>query len=168
MYSSSINLDDLYEAKRARDLKQLDIFMNILSKIHTKIKNISKQANNESCCWYLIPERIVGSIVYEQGACIEFVMDKLIQNKFKVNYFVPNTLLVSWGHWVPNYIRTEFNKKTGNKMNEYGDIIVSQNSDKHQKVETAVKINKQKFVSTNEYKPNGIYDFAMIHRNNKK
>ena len=57
---------------------------------------------------------------YDNGACIAYLMDKLKENGFNVRYIHPNTLLISWGHWVPSYVRTELKKKTGIVVNEYG------------------------------------------------
>jgi hypothetical protein len=38
-------------------------------------------------------------------------MDKLKTNGFNVRYIHPNLLFISWTHWIPGYIRTEFKKK---------------------------------------------------------
>ena len=106
-YTGKIDLNDLYEVKHARDLKQLNYFNNILAKVHSKIKNVSRQVDNDTCCWYVIPERIFGSVNYDQGTCIAYIIDKLVENKFNVKHFFPNIIFISWNHWVPNYIRHE-------------------------------------------------------------
>jgi hypothetical protein len=41
-----------------------------------------------------------------------------------VRYTHPNLLLISWIHYVPNYVRTEFKKKTGTAIDEYGRPIL--------------------------------------------
>ena len=41
-----------------------------------------------------------------------------------VRYTHPNLLLISWLHYVPNYVRTEFKKKTGTAIDEYGRPIL--------------------------------------------
>jgi hypothetical protein len=51
-------------------------------------------------------------------------VDKLQENKFMVRYTHPNLLLISWLHYVPNYVRTEFKKKTGTAIDEYGRPIL--------------------------------------------
>jgi hypothetical protein len=33
-------------------------------------------------------------------------------------------LFISWKHWVPSYVRSEIKKKTGNSIDEHGNIIV--------------------------------------------
>jgi len=41
-----------------------------------------------------------------------------------VRYTHPNLLIVSWQHYVPNYVRNEFKKKTGTAIDEYGRPIL--------------------------------------------
>jgi hypothetical protein len=41
-----------------------------------------------------------------------------------VRYTHPNLLLISWHHYVPNYVRNEFKKKTGTAIDEYGRPIL--------------------------------------------
>ena len=51
--SKRIELDDLYEVKRENDLKQLQTYNQILEKIHTKIRNISRQRQTpNTVCWF--------------------------------------------------------------------------------------------------------------------
>jgi hypothetical protein len=56
-------------------------------------------------------------------------MDKLKTNGFMVRYFYPNTILISWQHWIPSYVRNELKKKTGIIVNEYGIKIGSEDTD---------------------------------------
>ena len=51
-------------------------------------------------------------------------MDKLKTNGFNIKYIHPNTLFISWMHWVPSYVRTELKKKTGIEINEYGEKVI--------------------------------------------
>lgn len=122
-FSEKINIDDLYESKKNNDLNQLALFQKILNRVHVRIRTTSKQKKNEPYCWYIIPEVIIGVPKYDQAACIAYIMDKLQENGFNIRYFHPNTLLISWNHWVPTYIRNEIKKKTGMIINEYGQKI---------------------------------------------
>jgi hypothetical protein len=51
-------------------------------------------------------------------------VDKLQENNFLVRYTHPNLLLISWLHYVPNYVRTEYKKKTGTAIDEFGHPIL--------------------------------------------
>ena len=122
-FSEKINIDDLYEKKRQYDLNKLALFNKILHRVHVKIKTTSRQKFDEHFCWFVVPEMIIGVPKYDQGACIAYIIDKLKENQFNVRYIHPNTLFISWLHWVPSYVRTELKKKTGIIVNEYGEKI---------------------------------------------
>jgi len=40
--NSKVNIDDLYERRHRRDLKQLEIFNKILNRIHKRIQHTAK------------------------------------------------------------------------------------------------------------------------------
>ena len=120
--SGKLNIDELYDKKKNRDIKQLSIFNKILNRIHTRIKVTGRNKRNDQHIWFQVPEYIFGEPVYDKGDCIAYLVMKLQDNGFLVKYLHPNTIFVSWSNWVPQYIRSEFKKKTGKIMNEKGDI----------------------------------------------
>ena len=177
-FTDKLNIDDLYEKKRVHDLNKLALFNKILNRVHVRIKTTSSQKLNETFCWFVVPEIIIGVPKYDQAACIAYIMDKLMENKFMVKYIHPNTLLISWQHWVPSYVRTELKKKTGIVINEFGEKMDGENSvklsaDKDISMFT-LKTNKQeskadknaKFTPIDSYKPTGnlVYDKEMLTR----
>ena len=119
-FTEKLNLDELYEKKRQHDLNQLSLFNKILNRIHVRIRLTSRQKLTEQFCWFVVPEVIMGVPKYDQGACIAYLIDRLKENGFNVRYIHPNTLFISWNHFVPSYVRTELKKKTGIVVNEYG------------------------------------------------
>ncbi len=119
-----INLDELYEKKQEIDKNKLYTYNKILTRIHEKIKLTSRQKCNQQFCWFVVPEIILGIANYDHAGCIAYLVEKLQENKFMVRYTHPNLLLISWLHYVPNYVRTEFKKKTGTTIDEYGKPIM--------------------------------------------
>jgi hypothetical protein len=119
-----INLDELYEKKQEQDKNKLFTYNKILTRIHEKIKLTSRQKCNQQFCWFVVPEIILGVANYDHAGCIAYLVDKLQENNFIVRYTHPNLLLISWIHYVPNYVRTEFKKKTGTAIDEYGRPIL--------------------------------------------
>jgi hypothetical protein len=126
-FSEKINIDDLYEKKRQLDVSKLELFKKILNRIHVRIKTTARQNIDEKFCWFVVPEVIIGIPKYDQAACIAYIMDTLQTNGFQVRYFHPNTIFISWNHWVPSYVRTEIKKKMGIVINEYGEKIKDEN-----------------------------------------
>jgi len=121
--SSKLNIDDLYEKKRQRDLKQLSIFNKILGRIHKRIQLTGRNKRNEKFIWFTVPEFLFGEPNYDNGECVGFLVVKLEENGFFVKYIHPNTLFVSWENWIPSYTRNEFKKKTGIIVDEKGNIV---------------------------------------------
>jgi hypothetical protein len=119
---SKINIDELYERAQKHDLKQLSIFKKILNRIHVRIRQTSHNKKSEKYIWFHVPEYIFGEPLYDKGDCIGFLIFNLQENHFHIRYIHPNTLFISWEHWVPAYVRAEFKKKTGKIMDEFGVI----------------------------------------------
>ena len=180
-FSEKLNIDELYEKKRQHDLNKLALYNKLLNRIHVRIKNISKQRMDEQFCWFIVPEIIIGVPKYDQGACIAYLIDKLKNNGFNTRYIHPNTLFISWQHWVPSYVRTELKKKTGIVINEYGEKLdetkmienntqepVNPNDYLFNKKEdnTNAKIQKKMYTPINSYKPSGnlVYNDELLSK----
>jgi hypothetical protein len=183
-FSEKLNIDELYEKKRHHDLMKLELFNKMLNNVHKRIKLTSRQKIDNQMCWYLVPETILGVPKYDQGACIAFLMDKLKNNGFNVRYIHPNLLFISWMHWVPGYIRSEFKKKTGIAINEYGQKVEEKDEDGNFKMiednpsdpnDYLLKQNdpnqkgkpqKKEYTPIKSYKPSGnlVYDDDVLNK----
>ena len=185
-FSEKLNIDELYEKKRQQDLNKLALYNKLLNRIHIRIRTISRQKTDEQFCWYVVPEVIIGVPKYDQASCIAYLIDKLKDNGFNVRYIHPNTLFISWQHWVPSYVRTEIKKKTGVVLNEYGvkmDEIDDTNNDNNlnynenpneymlnlkgqtDKLNNNPK-NKKEYTPIKSYKPSGnlVYNDDLLNR----
>jgi hypothetical protein len=156
--SIKINMDELYVKKQQQDLNILNNYNKILSRIHNKIKFISKQLINDQCCWYIMPEMMIGIPKYNCGDCTAYVIEKLRTNGFVVRYTHPNLLFISWKHWVPSYVRNEIKKKTGNIIDEYGNIVDNNDSLSNN--------NNSNLLSNNNNNDNNVNN--ILFNNNKK
>jgi hypothetical protein len=173
-FSEKINIDELYEKKRHQDLSKLELFKKILNRIHVRIKTTARQNIEDKFCWFVIPEVIIGIPKYDQSACIAYIMDTLQTNGFQVRYFHPNTIFISWNHWVPSYVRTEIKKKTGIIINEYGEKIKNENDKEEEEVileeQSNTNIqqikNSKKYTPINSYKPSGklVYSEDLLNK----
>lgn len=177
---AKINIDELFERKQQRDLKQLSIFNKILARAQKRIQLTARNKRADQYIWFQIPEYIFGEAIYDKGDCIAYVVNKLESNGFYVRYLHPNTIFISWTNYVPNYVRTEFKKKTGKLMNEKGIITDPKTDPKTEDIEstlnnglmnqsrmgeqhtndggdnTSSSSNQQsKYLSTSKYKPTG-------------
>jgi len=179
-FTEKMNIDDLYEKKRQYDLSKLDLFNKILNRIHVRIRTTSRQKIDEQFCWFVVPEVIIGVPKFDQGSCIAYLMDRLKDNGFNIRYIHPNTLFISWMHWVPSYVRAELKKKTGIVVNEYG---VREDEQKLNEVNDPikellknpnelilktkeVKQPKKDYTPIKSYKPTGnfVYDDELLNK----
>ena len=178
--SLKLNLDELYNKKQQQDLNVLNNYNKILQRIHNKIKYVSKNIVNDNCCWYLMPEMVIGVPKYDYKDCTAYIIDKLRTNGFIIRYTHPNLLFISWRHWVPTYVRNEIKKKTGNAVDEYGNIVI--NDDKNTNTSTPSIENKDNLLFSNNkqiknintkdykdiksYKPSGnlIYNNSLLEK----
>jgi hypothetical protein len=187
-FSEKINIDELYEKKRQYDLNQMHLFNKLLNRIHVRIKTTSRQKMDEHFCWFAVPEIMIGVPKYDQGACIAYLIDKLKKNGFNVKYIHPNTLFISWIHWVPDYVRTELKNKTGIIVNEYGvrqddgnneqkliqeakDIpVFALNIKPTDILQQKDKLPKKDYTPIKSYKPSGslVYNDALLSKMNEK
>lgn len=175
-FSEKINIDALYEKKQQSDINKLALFNKLLNRVHVRIKTTSKQKINDRCCWYVVPEIIIGVPKYDQAGCIAYIMDKLKENGFSIKYIHPNTIFISWSHWVPSYVRAELKKKTGIIVDERGNVVeepedplANENSSKEktEKEDDKDKSGKKKqYASISQYKPSGnlIYTQDMLDK----
>lgn len=187
--SAKVNIDELFERKQQRDLKQLSIFNKILARCQKRIQLTARNKRIDQFIWFQVPEYIFGEPIYDKGDCIAYIVMKLQNNGFHVRYVHPNTLFISWANYVPSYVRTEFKKKTGKLMDEKGvvtdprkereddevkedDINAGLLNNRHMpgQEETPQKKEIKQFTPIGNYKPTGkfVYDPNMFESLEKK
>lgn len=177
-----VNIDELYEKKHRRDLKQIAVFNKILNRIHKRITLTARNTQCEKHVWFAIPSFLFGEPVYDQTECIAYVITKLEENGFFIRYVHPGTLFISWDNWVPSYTRHEIKKKTGIVLDEKGNII-----DRLEKADTEktldlnanllndrngppVQKEQKQYTPIGQYKPTGnlIYGKETMEKLEKK
>ena len=131
---TSLNLSKLAEMQKDKFKIKINIYNNILKKIHQRIINVA--SNSLDCfCFYVMQDFIFGIPNYNKNECIQYIFKKLIQNGFKVLYTHPNLFYISWNHI-----------KKDNNINR--------------KITTSNNENIKKIKDIKSYKPSGnfIYD----------
>lgn len=173
-----INIDELYEKKQQRELKQLSIFNKLLNRIHKRITFTARNKSSDKHIWFIVPEYIFGEPLYDQGDCIAHLVNKLEDNGFHVKYVHPNALFISWVNWIPSYVRNEVKKKTGMVINEKGEILSKQDDSKEDDMNGRIFNDKQnvnqkdqkQYTPIGQYKPTGnlVYGTDMFEKIEKK
>jgi len=125
---NGIDIDELYEKKHQDDLRQLSLFNKILNRTQKKIRATTKNIRNEKYIWFQIPDYLFGEPIYSHTDCIAFVVHKLQENGFEVTTYAQNWIFITWHHWIPFYVRDEYKRKTGNTMDELGNIKIKESA----------------------------------------
>jgi hypothetical protein len=174
---NKINIDDLYEKKHKRDLKQLSIFNMILNRIHKRIHITGRNKKLERHIFYNVPEYIFGQQNYDKGECLGYLVSKLEENGFYIKYSHPNLLFISWENWIPEYTRIEIKKKLGIVLDEKGNVIsktgeleLESHDPQVRLMQSNAKKEMRKFTPIEQYKPTGnmVYDPEMFEKLEKK
>ena len=172
--SSKINIDELYERRQKRDLKQLSIFNKILNRIHKRIQHTARNKNcNDTFIWFNVPEYLVGEPIYDKGECIGYIFSELEKNGFHVKYVHPNAFFISWHNWVPSYVRSEIKKKMGVIVDEKGNILDDKSQQEQTQqvpVPTSAISNQKQYTPIGTYKPSGnlVYGADIMAKLEKK
>ena len=113
IFREKLNLDELFTQDKTNNNNKTKVYQKILQRVHNKIKLTSRQRNNMKCCWFVIPEFILGLPKYNIELCTQYLMEKLDDNGFIVKYTYPNLLFISWNHYIPDYERIAIKKEQG-------------------------------------------------------
>ena len=179
--NTKVNLDELYEMKQKRDMYTLGVYNKILKRVHSKVRITSRQRNNMQCCWYVVPEMMIGVPSYDHTGCIAYLISELRDNGFIIRYTHPNLLFVSWAHWMPAHVRDQFKKQTGTMIDGFGNEKVKKDDNASQDAESndpnallfgsasktvSLKKDKKNFKDINTYKPSGglIYNQDLLNK----
>ena len=111
---STLNINDLYDSINNKNYKRMEKFDNILIQIHRRIKYHADL--EQTFCLYNIPEFIFGTPLYNVNDLKNYIIITLKKNGFKILYFHPNTIFISWD--VENKIKNK-NKKNKKKNNNF-------------------------------------------------
>jgi hypothetical protein len=79
----------------------------------------------------------------------------------------PNTLFISWIHWVPSYVRNEIKKKTGNVVDQFGNLVKkTEEEDLDAKLMNDKPGNQKEqkqYTPIDQYKPSGNLVYKPEH-----
>ncbi len=104
----TFSVTDIHQKQRQKDLRRLHVYKSILGKVYKKIK--SSASNEESYCFYEVPEYIYGTPLYNMRDCVVFVLNNLHEKGFSAKYVDPYLIFVCWNLPKPNLKITDIPK----------------------------------------------------------
>lgn len=96
----TFSVSDIHNKQREKDLRRLHIYKSILGKVYKKIKQCA--INEESYCFYEVPEYIYGTPLYNMKDCVIFVLNNLHEKGFSAKYVDPFLIFICWNVPKPN------------------------------------------------------------------
>jgi hypothetical protein len=93
--SKMININELHREQDKKEEKRIEIYENILDKVHQKIK-LTSRTSADKFCFFSVPIYVYGLPLFDVNSCIIYLTKKLSDNGFDIRYTHPNLLLISW------------------------------------------------------------------------
>ena len=109
-----------------------------------------------------MPEVLIGYPNYNFEECLMYVLSSLQDDGFLTKYVHPNLILISWRHWIPQYVRDEIKKKTGKTIDKFGKEIISNNvlNKPDKKVSFKNDTKKEEHKYNQGFKPSGKFIYG--------
>jgi Family of unknown function (DUF5759) len=101
----TFSVSDIHNKQREKDLRRLHVYKSILGKVFKKIKTCA--SNEESYCFFEVPEYIYGTPLYKMEDCVIFILNNLHDKGFSAKYVDPNLIFICWNIPKPNLRITE-------------------------------------------------------------
>jgi hypothetical protein len=121
------NVSELHKKQKEKENNRNQIYKNICEKCFKKIREVS--LNEQTFCFYTIPEYIVGLPLYNMTECIMFILNVLHEKGFHARYCDYFTIYISWNLPKP-ILKLETSTKNVNifeKLNEKKNIKFIEN-----------------------------------------
>lgn len=90
-----LNVREINTFIEKKQTRRKESFEKVLQQCFQKIRGHA--AKEQIFCLYEVPEFIYGYPLYDLNECISYLYDALNKNGFRVDYFFPRVLQVSWG-----------------------------------------------------------------------
>jgi len=97
---ADIEIHKLFDKYHKKQQRRIRIYEKTYNKIIYKIKGISNKGTNIFSTYFVIPEYMFGSPLYNQTTCIAYSIIRLRKVGFDVTYTHPNFLYISWHKFI--------------------------------------------------------------------
>ena len=94
------NVQDIHKKQKEKENSRISIYKAITSRCFKKIKETS--LNEETFCFFNIPEYIPGLPLYNMTECVMFILNILREKGFNARYCDQYVIYVSWNLPKPN------------------------------------------------------------------
>jgi hypothetical protein len=90
----SFSVVEIHKKQREKEKNRLKIYESISARCFKKVKESS--LNEETFCFYKLPEYIPGLPLYNMTECVIFILNILHEKGFNARYCDPFMIFISW------------------------------------------------------------------------
>lgn len=97
MNTRKVNLHDLYEIKRKKEVKHTGAYNHILDICYNKIKKVAEHGG--MCLYHKVPPVVIGYPLYDYHACMTYIMKELKKSGLYITILPEpnhNYIYISW------------------------------------------------------------------------
>lgn len=148
------SINSLHDEKNLKNKSRVDMFTVVLNKCIEKIIYTNRHTD-KTFVIFEVPRVLIGNPSYDMKSCIVFLMHKLSQNKYYVEFIEPFYLYIDWGSQNKQSSSSVYKKRESTtKFNEeliektltspkiefvYEDLVAHLNKKKKKKKKNAKK-----------------------------
>ena len=96
----SFSINEIHKKQKDKENNRLKIYKSIGTRCFKKIKETS--LNEETFCFFTLPEYIPGLPLYNMTECVIFILNLLHEKGFKARYIDSYIIFISWNIPKPN------------------------------------------------------------------
>jgi len=96
----TFNVTEIHKKQKEREKNRVKIYEAITTRCFKKIKDVS--LNEQTFCFYILPEYIPGYPIYNMTECVVFLLNVLKEKGFSARYCDNLTIYISWNLPKPN------------------------------------------------------------------
>ena len=104
------DINNLHQERVCKNKARNDVFELVLSKCIDKILYTNKNTD-KTFIFFEVPKILIGFPFYDMKSCTMFIMNKLVNKNYKVEFMEPFYLYVDWGTYVESKTQAEFYTK---------------------------------------------------------
>jgi hypothetical protein len=105
------NIFSLYKEKQSRDQQKHDIYTIVLNKCIEKIVYTNRHTD-KTFVIFEVPKILIGYPHYDMKSCILFIMEKLSEKHYLVEFTEPFYLYIDWGTALQNQSKQNVKSKS--------------------------------------------------------
>ena len=91
---ASLDIRKLYASQKRREDSKRELYEVVVDKVHHRIQTVA--ARSETRCIFQVPPYMIGMPLYDAYQCSGYVIKRLKNEGFIVQYAHPNVLAINW------------------------------------------------------------------------